>query len=72
MGQIKKILANFELKDNAIKKIDIELNVGPDGGADHIHIQTEQWRMEFKEHSFIHLANAINAAASKLKKIKGL
>ena len=70
MGQIKKILATIEFVDNPIKKMDIELNIGPNGSSDHVHLQTRQWRLEFFKAGFIQFASSIIIAASKLRKIK--
>lgn len=70
MGQVKKKLASIQFLDNPVGNLDIELNIGPDGKAHYIHLQTQQWRMEFVESRFIQIANSIIISALKLKEIK--
>ena len=72
MGSIKKILAKAELVDYPSESLEFELNHGPTGGVDIVHLQTDLWRVEITEGEFREFAETVIAATDKLKKIKGV
>lgn len=65
MGKIIKNLAEADLKDNPIKKIELELNV-----PNIVHVQNEAWRIEMTTDEFRGWAKQVVKAAAALRKLK--